>query len=105
MLGADDLLGDSGGRLVDIVQRSAAAARCHVVNSVLQIVLIVVVVAEEPCRQVFFLEQRNQRGHLRIITLAPRDRRYRRMVRYHEAEIRLLALSEVFFEPPYLLVP
>src|SRR5215472_18920229 len=47
VLGADNFLGDSGGRFVDIVQGSATAARRHVVNSILQIVLIVVVVAEE----------------------------------------------------------
>ena len=31
--------------------------------------------------------------------------RYRRIVRYHEAQIRLLALGEVFLKLPYLLVP
>src|SRR5882672_5849314 len=56
VLCADHFLCDSGGRFVDIVQGSAAAARGHVVNSVLQVVLIIVVVAEERRCQVFFFE-------------------------------------------------
>src|SRR5258708_38777720 len=76
VLGADDFPSDSGGRFIDVVQGGATAARGYVVNSILQIVLIVVVVAEEPGGQVLFLEQRHQRCHLRIIALPSRNRRH-----------------------------
>src|SRR5262249_22850107 len=87
---ADNLLHDRLGRLIDVIKRSAAATGRDVVNTVFQIVLVIVVMSEKSSRHVIFLEHGDECSDVRIITLASRHCRKRRMMRYHESETRFL---------------
>jgi len=74
-------------------------------DTVLEIVLIVVVVAKETCRYLVFLEHGHESRYVRIVALAAFDGRHRRMVRSYEAEVRGLAVPQILLQPTALLAP
>jgi len=63
------------------------------------------IVAEESGSHVILLEHRHQGSHLRIAVLPPRYGGDGRMMGCYEAERRLLAQLEIFFQPLRLLLP
>src|SRR5262249_59049805 len=99
ILDADYFSSNAFGRLIYVVERCSASTGGDVVNSIFQVVLIVVVMTEEPGGDVIFLEQHRKRSHVRIVTLAGCDCSKRWVMGYNEPIVGFLMRFQIIFDP------